>query len=346
MKKQANGGGGLPVKLIAIAAIVVAIVVFGLSRCGGGEETAEWPSDGLAVLLPEPVGTVESVDMDDESLRASFRDCAEGDYGDYVTACEEMGYTVDADLLSTDSSFEAYSDDGYHLSVSSYSDGDISVNLDAPMGMVSISWPGTGVGSLVPAPASTKGSISSDSSDFFFAYVAETSLEDYSAYCDACSNAGFNVDYDRGNTYYRASDAQGNSLDLTYVGNNIFSVRVELSDTADAAGEPAPVETDDTAPVATESSDATGVSPDFKATMDEYEAFFNKYCDFMESYSQNPSDPMLLAEYASMMSQYSETMTALEAIDETSLSAADSAYFAEVQARINQRLLEVGDSVS
>lgn len=351
MKTQGTGRGKIPAKLIALAVIVVLIVAFGLSRCGGGrEETAEWPADGLATLLPEPVGTVESVVMDDEALRASFRDCAESDFEDYVTACEEMGYTVDAPLFSTDYTYEAYSTDGYHLTVTSFSGEDISVDLEAPMELSTIAWPTAGAAGLVPAPTSTTGSISSDSSDFFFAYVGDTAIEEFNAYVDACSSAGFNVDYDRGDTYYSAKDAQGNSLRVEYVGNNIMSVRVEVNASGESApadtDNPAATETEEPAPVETEPAGATGVSPDFKATMDEYEAFFNEYCDFMESYSQNPSDPMLIAEYASMMSQYSDTMAALEAIDESSLSAADSAYYLEVQTRINQRLLEVGESLS
>lgn len=346
MKMQGSGSRKIPVKLVALAIIVAAIVIFGLSRCGGGgEETAEWPSEGLAELLPEPVGTVESVDMDDDSLRASFRDCSEGDYDDYVAACKEMGYTVDADVLSADLRYEAYSEDGYHLSVSNYSEV-ISVDLEAPMELSAIAWPSIGAASMVPAPSSTTGLISSDSSDFFFAYVGEMPIAEFGAYVDACSNAGFNVDYDRGDTYYNASDAQGNSLQLDYVGNDIISVRVELNASDDTAGETAPAATEDPAPVEDEPVDASGVSADFKATMDEYEAFFNEYCDFMESYSQNPSDPTLIAQYASMMSQYSDMMAAFDAIDESSLSAADSAYYLEVQTRINQRLLEVGESVS
>lgn len=52
MKVQGKGRGKIPGKLIALAVIAVLIVAFGLSRCGGSrEETAEWPTDGLAALL-------------------------------------------------------------------------------------------------------------------------------------------------------------------------------------------------------------------------------------------------------------------------------------------------------
>lgn len=81
------------------------------------------------------------------------------------------------------------------------------------------------------------------------------------------------------------------------------------------------------------------VSPDFKKTMDEYEAFFDSYVDFMKSYDIN--DPTMMTKYADFMSKYATTMSDLEKIDEESLSTADYAYYAEVMARINSKLLTV-----
>ena len=89
-------------------------------------------------------------------------------------------------------------------------------------------------------------------------------------------------------------------------------------------------------------SDASGVDPDFKATMDSYEEFFDECAEFMEAYSENPSSPELMAQYADMLEQYSETMAEMSGIDTGSLSAADAAYYSEVLARIYERLAEVG----
>ena len=85
-----------------------------------------------------------------------------------------------------------------------------------------------------------------------------------------------------------------------------------------------------------------GVSSDFKATMDQYEAFFDKYVEFMNAYDANSGSPELIAQYASMMSEYADTMEALDSIDGNSLSTADYAYYTEVMARITAKLAEVG----
>ena len=83
-----------------------------------------------------------------------------------------------------------------------------------------------------------------------------------------------------------------------------------------------------------------GVSPEFKASMDSYEAFFDEYIDFMKAMSEDPSNMTMLLRYTAMMAQYSETMEKLDAIDESKLSPADDAYYIEVMARIEVKLMQ------
>ena len=82
------------------------------------------------------------------------------------------------------------------------------------------------------------------------------------------------------------------------------------------------------------------VSPEFKATMDSYEAFFDEFIDFLKVMSDDSDDIGTLLRYASMMMQYADTLEKLEAIDESMLSPADDAYYIEVMARIELKLLE------
>ena len=83
-----------------------------------------------------------------------------------------------------------------------------------------------------------------------------------------------------------------------------------------------------------------GVSPEFKSTVDSYEAFFDEYIAFMKAMSDDPNNTAMLLKYASMMMQYTETMEKLDAIDESKLSPADDAYYIEVMARIEVKLLQ------
>lgn len=82
-----------------------------------------------------------------------------------------------------------------------------------------------------------------------------------------------------------------------------------------------------------------GIRPEFKEAMDSYEKFFNDYVEFMKSYMEDPIN--MMDEYAAMMLQYTETMSALDAIDDGTLSDEEAIYYAEVTLRINQKLLEI-----
>lgn len=278
-------------------------------------------------MLPVPESDAGSVVINNgETFSADVDNYTQEQFDSYAAQCQEMGFTVEA-VTDTDS-FEAFTGDGHHLTLHFYDSlENMDIDLEAPIEMGTISWPTAGAGSLVPAPTSTTGKIDSDSSTFFFAYVGETNAEAFAAYVDACSGAGFNVDYDRGDTWYSADNADGVSLRVEYRGFNTMAVRVDAPEAE--------------APAATDSS--AGGSSDFRATMDAYEAFMNEYCDFMETYSSDSSNVVAMAtDYADMMSRYSDMTEQIDAIDESSLSAEDLAYYTEVMGRVNARLLEIG----
>lgn len=86
-----------------------------------------------------------------------------------------------------------------------------------------------------------------------------------------------------------------------------------------------------------------GVTPEFKAAMDSYEAFFDEYCDFMKKMSDDPTDFTVLMEYAEVMARYADIMDKLDDIDEDELSPADEAYYIESMARIEVKLLEAAN---
>ena len=122
--------------------------------------------------------------------------------------------------------------------------------------------------------------------------------------------------------------------------------QVEVIATAEPAATPRPTVMPTAAPVPTTASTSevtaasAGVSPEFKATMDSYEAFFDEYIDFMKAMSEDPTNMTMLLRYTAMMAQYAETMEKLDAIDESKLSPADDAYYIEVMARIEVKLMQ------
>lgn len=87
--------------------------------------------------------------------------------------------------------------------------------------------------------------------------------------------------------------------------------------------------------------DASQVDPNFKATMDSYEQFFDQYVAFMQKYKDSNYSADMLADYTKMMQQYSDTMTKMDSIDQSTLSSADDAYYLEVLGRVTQKLASV-----
>lgn len=88
---------------------------------------------------------------------------------------------------------------------------------------------------------------------------------------------------------------------------------------------------------------ATEMRAEFKEAMDSYEKFMNEYCDFMEKYiASGGTDLPLLQEYAEYMSKYNEVSASFKKWDSSDLNEAESEYYIEVQTRINERLVKIG----
>ncbi|MCQ2563444.1 MAG: hypothetical protein MJ128_02995 [Mogibacterium sp.] len=92
----------------------------------------------------------------------------------------------------------------------------------------------------------------------------------------------------------------------------------------------------------TDSDDDSGVlSPEFKKTMDDYEAWFDHYCEVMKKYEENPSDLELLSEMTDLLTEETAMLDEMENMDQSEMNEAELAYYIEVIARIEKKLLEV-----
>lgn len=84
-----------------------------------------------------------------------------------------------------------------------------------------------------------------------------------------------------------------------------------------------------------------GMRPEFKEAMDSYEEFYNQYCEFMQQYQENSSDPELLKKYADMVSQMQEMNTKFEAWNQDDLNTEELKYYLDVNNRVMKKLVEV-----
>ena len=82
--------------------------------------------------------------------------------------------------------------------------------------------------------------------------------------------------------------------------------------------------------------------PEFKKSMDSYEEFMNEYCEFMKKYAESDgTDLTMVADYADYMSKYADVVKSFDEWDDQEMNTAETAYYIEVQTRINAKLLEV-----
>lgn len=333
-----------------IAAVALIAIISAISGGKGKGEKIEWSKIELRDQLPEPPSNRGTLfENSDEEFWVSLDGVSDDQYNDYLDACVDKGFTVDADKSSY--SYKAYNADGYSLDMSHIGDG-LSITLKAPMNFGSITWPSSTVGNMLPAPKSTTGKFSYEHDDSFFVYVGETSKADYDQYVADCSANGFNIDYDKGDTYYRADNADGYHISLKYEGNNIMAVEIKASKNSDTGtSEPATTEpsTETTTPSESSSTETKpndtelvdGMRKDFKDAMDSYEAFMDEYVAFMKKYSDNPSDVGLLADYTKYMSKYADMVEKFDKWESEDLNDAELAYYIDVQARVSKKLLDV-----
>lgn len=343
--------------VLAIAAFVLIIPFF---TVGGGSsykekaQAIEWDTLDLGEKLPvieKGKGTVYSNSND--SLSLSLKGYEEKDYKAYRDSCIAFGYTVETEEDS--SSYTAFNEEGYCLRLDQMF-SKMDIHLDAPETLESLEWPSNGLALLLPQPASAVGRTVQDDSTEFEIKVGETTPEVYKAYVKACEEAGFTADHSKTDTEFSANNADGYRITVSYLGFRVMKIRIEAPEASepenpeDGGTADAPQDTTadtavlpDTTPETdnADSANETGLRPDFKAAMDSYEAFMGEYCDFMAAYSENPSDLTLLAKYATYLEKYTKLAEDFDKWNSEDMNAAEVAYYAEVQARVSKKLLEV-----
>ena len=214
--------------LVAIVAFVLLIPFLSLYSVDVDKAVdIEWSDIVLGDIIPQPESNRGEITFNSETeLYISIHNMSQSQYNDYVSACKEKGFTIDIDESSI--SFSAYNQDGYKLSLTYFeSDSEMSIDLDPPMEMGEIQWPNSDIAKLLPTPSSNIGNISWENSGGFVIYIGNTTKAEYNQYVNACSAKGFNVDYNKGDDYYYADNANGYHVSLRYEGNNIMCVQIE-----------------------------------------------------------------------------------------------------------------------
>lgn len=333
-------------------AIVIGLLIFAFNSRSEKIELEDMVLGEMIPELPNDRGEIninssETLDIDLDKISAK-------EYSSYTDLCKEKGYNIEMGVDSD--SFAGYNEDGYNLSLyySSYRK-ELSITLKAPMKLSEIEWPDNIASSQLPKPKSKIGKFYFEYDDSFFVYIGETSKTDYAEYVSACSNMGFNVDYNKGDDHYSADNNDGWHIRIEYVGNNIMSIDIDPPDEDDFddedVGEVTTVstttqtsETKATAESTTKTTNLVdGMRIEFKSAMDSYESYMKEYVEFMKKFDEDSSNLTLISQYASMMSKYADFVDDFEKWGDEEMNTAETKYYIDVQARVAKLLLEIDD---
>ena len=337
---------------LACSLSIASLFIFGCS--GETYEALEWPDSGLFTQVPDPGAEYGTIGLDlDDTASATVDQITKEDWQNYVEECKNLGYTIDAEE-NTDS-YTAYNEEGYEidLSFSDYDEDNYSydININAPRNKGNITWPAIGLATLLPVPPSTVGEIINDSDSQFTANICDIDYDTYTQYVADCQASGFIVDYSSGDKYYDATNENGDSLRLEYLGFNtmyisMYSSEERASWTSDETEIESTAETVETTVSETEpfgasqdvNTSSDGIDPDFKKMLDDYEAFMDEYIEFMQNYEER-SSLEALADYADMVSRYADLSEQIDSVDTENLTNAELSYYIEVTSRVSQKLL-------
>lgn len=185
-----------------------------------------WSDMELSNVLPQPSSDMGRVLSDyDDYLSVYVDNISSSDYKTYANSCENAGF--DIDKSKSDTSFTAYNDDGYRLYLwYDKNDDQLQITLNAPVDMYEFSWPVNRLAELLPKPQSNIGAVEWEYSDSFSMYVGETDRTAFIEYADACIDAGFDVDYLKGDDYFYADNGDGYKLSVSYEGFNTMRINM------------------------------------------------------------------------------------------------------------------------
>lgn len=331
--------------VVLVVIIVIATIVVCIQKSGSDGKKIDWSQMQLGDKLPEPsLDRGEIWSNDEQELNVDLKNATDDDYTEYVSECKKMGYTVDEDKDSY--SYEAYDKEGYKLGITHIGDS-LSIKLSVPEKFETITWPTGTAGEMLPAPKSLQGKFNYEHDKEFSVDIGNTTREDFIEYTKQIQDAGFNVDYEKGDDYYRADNSDGYRVSVEYKGNNTMLVYIKSSgesddETAIENESDTTEETeDDIEENSTSDSKEEKLGDKFKKAMDSYEDFMDEYCSFMEKYQEDPSDASLLEDYASYMSKYSDMVKKFDKWESKDLNEKEMEYYIDVQARVTKKLAKV-----
>ncbi len=327
----------------------VLLSVFILAGCGGTKkERLEWPTDGIAKLLPNPNAKYGKINTNNEEFFSGrIEKQSKDDFKKYIKLLEKKGFNAEKQTHS-DTNLTLYNKQGDKLNIMYWDKNYFDITLNKSVVSDKYTWPTMGLATLLPKPKSDYGKITTDSEDSFVAHIGKTTQQDFGEYINKVVEKGFTIDYSKSDKRYSAKDSKGNELVLYYEGFNTMEIHLSFSeDNKDTDSEEATTQSssqsEQTQPSqqSTQQNNTTGIRPEVKEQIDAYEKFFDEYVAFMKKYKESNNAVSMAADYANFMKKYTDYMAKFENIDDKGWNDAEVAYWLEVNGRVMGKLATI-----
>lgn len=144
-------------------------------------------------------------------LHLEIHHISKKDYLNYVVACKEAGFIVDANDYRE--SYSASNKEGHEIFIHrehSYMTVFFTISTECK----ELEWPNTTAARLIPAPESLYGWYFNNWDDYFGAYLAHITEEEFHRYVQACKEKGFTMDAEEEALEYRAYNEDGYFLEV------------------------------------------------------------------------------------------------------------------------------------
>ncbi len=151
------------------------------------------------------------------------------EFYDYVENCKSLGFTVE--MTESTYFFNAYNQGGYKVNIyyySSWHEGEMSIQLDAPMDFSEVHWTEIKLAEKIPSPQSNMGNISSNYDSHLCIYIGDITKEDYNAYVGECVEFGYEVDATAKDNSYKAYNPNGDCLEVSFVEFGMMKIDLAL----------------------------------------------------------------------------------------------------------------------
>ena len=218
--------------LIGIGVVLVVFLIGVMNRNEKGKNDVkelvniEWNNLTLNEFLPEPSNPYGEVSVDNSMYMTIVLHNVDNKYiDDYKKSCIDGGYTIESE--DKDQVYEAFNQEGFKLRLLFFEENQLTIELSSPEIMNEISWPTSGLGTLLPSTKSTYGRISFDNETTFIVHVGNTSLDDFNEYAELCKNNGFSNKYVKEEKFVNAFNENGYELTMRYLGFNTIEIALK-----------------------------------------------------------------------------------------------------------------------